>query len=985
MPPPGQIITVLSSRSPELAGLRPPVAQGDDRLRQFIKHAPAAIALFDREMRYLEASDRWLADHLLQRELAIGRPMDHAPAILPDSWKEAHVRSLSGSVECGEDEVVSRVDGFPEWMKWEMRPWFEPAGEIGGLIVSTVFITARKNIEAELNRANRALRSITRCKQAIARAGTETEMLKEICQAIVQVGGYRFAWVGFAMNDEAKTVEPRALSGADEAYVRGFQITWADTERGRGPTGTAIRTGRPNVSRNFQTDSRIGPWRDAAEQHGIQACVALPLRGDGRVFGALSIYAGDKEAFDTEEINLLAELADDLVNGLEAQRARADQLRSEEALLLSEERFRSAMLHSPIGMGLADPSGQWLEVNPAFCRIVGYTREEMLGMSFKTMTHPGDRQAGQEAVNRMLEGHVMSYEREKRYIHKDGHSVWVQLNFSLIANPDGSPRNFVSQVQDITGRRESERALRDFQTKLVLAMDMARLGHWEFDVASGNFTFDDSFYKLFGTSTEREGGMSMSADAYARKFMLPDEAGRVAEEIRSAVETNDPGYNRKLERGFRKVDGSAGVLSVRFAITKDAAGRTVKIYGLNQDITEQRMAEGQRRNLEEQLRQAQKMDALGTLAGGIAHDFNNILTGIIGNLQLAEMDLPQGHAATLALEEAAKASRRARDLVARILSFSRLDQNDRLPAPLGPIVLEAVQLLRASLPSTIEIRTSIAKDCPPVLYAAAQVHQVIMNLGTNAAHAMRETGGVLTVDLRFSVPGPALIERNPQVNAAHTVRLLISDSGCGMDEAVMKRIFEPFYTTKAVGEGTGLGLAVVHNIMQHHEGAIVVESALGAGTTFGLYFPPAICGTPKPEPSGGPRRLEIGHEFGNGRKIMLVDDEESVRHVGSSLLRVMGFSPAVYARPSSALDAFLVNPDQYSAVISDLTMPEMSGLDLARRIKAVRPGIPFILASGNFHLLAQDQAREADVHHVIEKPFDVHHMISELREALGQS
>lgn len=298
---------------------------------------------------------------------------------------------------------------------------------------------------------------------------------------------------------------------------------------------------------------------------------------------------------------------------------------------------------------------------------------------------------------------------------------------------------------------------------------------------------------------------------------------------------------------------------------------------------------------------------------------------------------------------------------------------------------EAVQLLRASLPSTIEIRTTIAKDCPSVLYAAAQIHQVIMNLGTNAAHAMREAGGVLTVDLRSSTPSPVLMERNPQVNATHTVRLTISDSGCGMDDAVLKRIFEPFYTTKAVGEGTGLGLAVVHNIMQHHEGAIVVESALGSGTTFSLYFPPAIGGVPKQDAGPGPRKLDIMHEFGNGRKIMLVDDEESVRHVGSSLLRIMGFSPAVFSRPSMALDAFLASPREYTAVISDLTMPEMSGLDLARRIRAVRPDIPFVLASGNFHLLAQGQAKEANVHHVVGKPFDVHHLISELRDAIGPS
>jgi PAS domain S-box-containing protein len=962
-----------------------PCQESDARLPQFIRCAPAAIAVLDRELRYLQASDRWLTDHALDRTTVLGCPLIHAHPSVPEGWKDALGRSLAGGVERGEDEVYPRADGASEWLQWEMRPWFEAGGDVGGLIISTSAVTERKRIEAELSRANRALRSISRCRRAIAHASTEIGMLKEICRAIVQVGGYRFAWVGFARDDESKSVEPLALSGIEEEYVNRFQIKWSDTERGRGPTGTAIRTGYPNVSRNFQSDSRITPWRQAANERGIRACVALPLRADGRVFGALSIYAVDKDAFDSEEIALLTELAEDLVNGLEAQRARTDRQRSEEALRHSEDRFRLAMLHSPIGMAISAPSGQWLEVNPAFCNIVGYTREEMLQLDFRVMTHPDDRPAGHEAVQRMLDGRIENYQREKRYLHKDGHAVWVQLNFSLIKNADGTPRNFVSQVQDITGRREAEKAMLDYRTKLTLAMDMARLGHWEFDVETRTFTFDESSYRVLGTSAEREGGMTVPADVFVRKFIPFDEAPVIAEEIRLAIDATDPGYYRKIEHGFRRADGTVGVLSVVSSITKDAAGRTAKIYGLSQDITDQRLAEKQRQNLEEQLRQAQKMDALGTLAGGIAHDFNNILTGIIGNLQLAEMDLPRGHAATHSLEEAAKASRRARDLVARILSFSRIDQDDRLPAPLEPIVLEAVQLLRASLPSNIEIRTSIAKDCPSVLYSAAQLHQVIMNLGTNAAHAMRDRGGVLTVDLRSEDPKPGFMERNPQVKPDHRVRLAIGDTGCGMDETVLKRIFEPFYTTKAVGEGTGLGLAVVHNIVQHHDGSIVVESIRGAGTTFGLYFPPAIGGSPGSETGSGYQRLELVNEFGCGRRIMLVDDEESVRHVGSSLLRLMGFSPAVFDRPGAALDAFLLNPHEYSAVISDLTMPEMSGLELARRVKGVRPDIPFILASGNFHISAQDEARHANVRHIIEKPFEVHHVVEQLRAALGPS
>jgi PAS domain S-box-containing protein len=666
-----------------------------------------------------------------------------------------------------------------------------------------------------------------------------------------------------------------------------------------------------------------------------------------------------------------------------AQAEREAQLRSEEALRQSEDRFRSAMENSPIGMALAAISGRWLEVNPAFCKIVGYTREEMLALDFQTLTHPDDRQAGAELVKRTLEGPATKYQREKRYVHKDGHPVWIQLNFSLIKNPDGTPRHFVSQVQDITGRRQAELSLRDFQSRLILAMDMARLGHWEYDVASDRFHFDQNYYKLLRTTSELQGGALMSSADYVSKFLPPEEAELVLNEIRKAVETPDPGYTRKLEHRFIRADGSMGTLSVRFAVTKDSEGRTVSVFGLDQDISEQREAEQQRNNLEDQLRQSQKMDALGKLAGGIAHDFNNILTGIIGNLQLAELDIPAGHPASPALEEAGKASKRARDLVARILSFSRHERNDRHAAPLGPIISEAVQLLRASLPSTIDIRTRIGLDCPPVLFSEAQMHQVVMNLGTNAAHAMREQGGVLFVELRHSEPTRELMVRNPQITPRHTVCLTIRDSGRGMSQEVLKRIFEPFFTTKAVGEGTGLGLAVVHNIIQNHDGAIVVGSTPGVGTAFEIYFQAAAAcdsGEGGTAPGFAPDTLEA---FGNGRNVMLVDDEQSVRQLGVSLLTRMGFRVEAFSHPVAALGAFLSNPGQYAVVISDLTMPDMTGLELARRITDAQPGIPFIVASGNFHLSEQDEDLVLNHLHVIEKPFEVSQFVTQLRAALG--
>ena len=655
-----------------------------------------------------------------------------------------------------------------------------------------------------------------------------------------------------------------------------------------------------------------------------------------------------------------------------------------ESVRESEERFRLALHHSPIGMALVGLDGRWLEVNPALCRIVGRSREQMLGERFQSVTHPEDLTTDQELIHRLVTRQVPSYRREKRYVHQDGHTIWVQVDVSIIFNADGSPRHLVSQIVDVSERKRTEQALRESRSRLALALDTARLGHWDFDVASGRFTFDDSFFKLLGTSAEREGGPTMSAEAYASRFIPPEEAAVVADEVRLALATTDPHYTRQLEHHFRRADGSIGVMAVRFAIEKDAAGRTVRTFGLNQDVTDQIQAARQRKALEEQLRHAQKLEALGTLAGGIAHDFNNILTGIMGHLQLAEMDLPDDHTVQANLREAGRAARRARDLVARILTFSRRYPSERTSTPLGPVVREAVELLRASLPATIEIRTSIAEECPPVVCDPSQIHQLVMNLGTNSAHAMRDRTGRLEIELAVVAPDRVLQARHPQVLDRHRVRLTVRDTGAGMSGDVLEHIFEPFFTTKAPGEGTGLGLAMVHGIMEDHEGAIVVDSTVDRGTTVDLYFPTAESARRgEAAPSGG-GAAPWREPFGRGRRIMLVDDDDAVLNVGQDILTRCGFIPETFSSPAAALEKFAAAPGECAAVISDLTMPGMTGVELALRLKAIRPGVPFLLASGYLHAEAHAGAQESGVTHFVRKPFDLDELVGRLREALDR-
>jgi PAS domain S-box-containing protein len=663
------------------------------------------------------------------------------------------------------------------------------------------------------------------------------------------------------------------------------------------------------------------------------------------------------ESFDLSGLKCLVTIIQDVT----------ESKRTEAALKANEERFRSFIENASVGIYRSTPDGRIVMANPTLVRIMGYDSFEQLA-----------------ARNLEKEGYEPSYARsefkaaienagvvdglETAWKKRDGTTIFVRESASVIRGADGRVQYYDGIIEDISERKKAEQALRESEERFRNLTAAA----FEGIVITENgriLDINDQALKLFGYERPEMVGRNVT------EFVAPESREIVADAIGSRREVT---YKHQLIRkDGTRFDAEAQAKMMRMG------ERMLRMTALR-DITEQLQAEQRQKNLEEQLLQMQKMEALGTLAGGIAHDFNNILTGILANLQLAEMDMTAEHPASESLKAAYQASIRARDLVARILSFTRLEKDNRAPASLGPVVIEAVQLLRVGLPGNIEIQTDIDATCPYVVMDSGQIHQVLMNLGTNSIHAMAERGGSLSVELRSVKPDRALLERHPQVSASHTVRLSLRDTGCGMDSAVMKRIFEPFYTTKMFGKGTGLGLAMVHAIMKSHNGAIVVQSAPGVGTSFDLYFLAAKERGPRPGTDGRDSRPEDVAPFGDGRKILLVDDEEPVRTIGASLLRRFGFTPVVFSRPTEALEAFRASPGDFSAVISDLTIPEMTGLELSRQMLAIRSGIPIILASGYFHSEAQERAHESGVRCVINKPFEVYELIEQVRSALEE-
>ncbi len=404
-------------------------------------------------------------------------------------------------------------------------------------------------------------------------------------------------------------------------------------------------------------------------------------------------------------------------------------------------------------------------------------------------------------------------------------------------------------------------------------------------------------------------------------------------------------------------DGTEVELETVITAVLDDRGQIANYVSAARDVTHEHQ-------LETQLRNAQKMEALGTLAGGIAHDFNNILSAIIGFSELGTLDAPEGTPVRDHFNQVLKASRRAADLVAQILTFSRRDARERQPLLLEPIVDEALKLLRGTLPATVEIQKTIEEDMPPIMADTAQMHQIIMNLCTNASHAMREHGGILKVGLRRVALGTFRPTWQYALKSWDYVELTVADTGHGMDPETVARIFEPYFTTKHGGDGTGLGLATVHGIVSLYEGAIHVDSSPGSGTTFTILLP--VCPGDAVIPDLADEQCMLQH--GNHARILVVDDEESITKMIETTLTWLGYRVEAFTSSIKAYETFKEDPERYDAVITDQTMPTMPGTELARRLLEIRPGIPIIMCSGYSASVDTDGAKALGIREYLMKP-----------------
>jgi PAS domain S-box-containing protein len=516
--------------------------------------------------------------------------------------------------------------------------------------------------------------------------------------------------------------------------------------------------------------------------------------------------------------------------------------RAERELRKSEENFRQAFQNAPIGMALCNMDGSFVQANPAYYHMLGFTENELKQMTFQDFTHPKDLERQMPYVEQCQRGEIDNYQIDKRYIKKDGEIIWV----NMIA-----------------------------------------------------------------------------------------------------------------------------------VITKDEAGIPLLAVIMAANISEIKMAEDNRQRLEAQLRQAQKMEAIGTLAGGIAHDFNNILGAIIGYSEMAIYDTEKNTLARHNMEQVLKAGHRAKDLVKQILAFSRKSEQDKKIILITPIIKEVLMLLRASLPTTIEIDQHIEPSLGAIFADPTQIHQIMMNLCTNSAHAMENTGGTLEV----SASNVKLdLEKTPQfqdLSPGQYVALVVRDSGLGMDSTTLDRIFDPYFTTKTKDRGTGMGLAVVHGIVKGHNGGIYVTSTPNEGTTVEILFPRTA--------SVMQYDAEELNDLPGGReRILFVDDEETLIELGESMLIKLGYQVSTRTSSIEAIEAFKANPQKFDLVISDMTMPNMTGDMMAQALLKIRPDIPVIICTGFSEQISEQKTDQIGIKGFLMKPLTIRELARTVRRVLDE-
>lgn len=633
-----------------------------------------------------------------------------------------------------------------------------------------------------------------------------------------------------------------------------------------------------------------------------------------------------------------------------------------------EYTFKTMYQMTSSGVTLLDPDGRFREINPGFVKLFGYSHEQAQHLTIHTVNagppYPLNGPLG--LVDAQGTGVL-----EATCRRQDGTLVEVEMSSAVIP---GSGGQVYVIMRNIAERKHANEQLKAMAQRLDIATRVAGIGIWEYHPASKSLVWDAQMHELYGTPA----GIAPTNQGEWSNRIHPDDRHKLQALYRNAL-AEGRGYHDEFR--ILLPDGNLRYIETWGNVQVDPAGRPERWIGVNLDVTARKQAEALRLRLEEQLRQSQKLEAIGTLASGIAHDFNNVLGAILGNTELALQDLRSDHPALTSMQEIRKAGQRGKELVRRIVAFGKPSELSFQPTHLAAVIEDSLKLVRATLPTTVDIHCQLHADLPLVSIDSSQIAQVLLNLCTNAYHAMEQHKGRIDITLDLHDFSATAAPPSSDLKPGRYVCLHIGDTGSGIDPAIVDRIFEPFFTTKAAGEGSGLGLSMVHNIVRSHGGAILLDTQRGIGSTFHIYLPVV----PNPESTETtPAAATISAPTrGSGQHVLYVDDEEALVFLTKRMLERFGYRVTGYTEAKDALQAALADDADFDLVITDQSMPVMSGIDLARELLDKRPASRIVLVSGYLPPGDVELARSVGIQAVILKPDTIDELAAAVHRLLS--
>lgn len=742
---------------------------------------------------------------------------------------------------------------------------------------------------------------------------------------------------------------PYFVDAVDEFYPPVLEIN-----KTASLTAEVICTGKPllitkaEVYKRWANTDLILPGSTPSE-----IWLGVPLQLKAKMIGVMVVQSySDPECFDQIDLELMVSVAELTAIALE-------NLEVEEALIASEGRFRSIFDLAVGGILLGSKEGNITEVNQYMCELLGLTRDEIIGRHISQLPFDEESIAGSPFRFDLLKK-GLKVTTERVLVRSDGAKISVEMRSKMM--PDGTYQSIYS---DITERKHREKELRETEERFRLAfftspdsININKMDGTYVDVNQG-------FTELTGYLREEVIG-KLSSDINI--WDIPKDRERLIEGLQRH------GQVKSLESRFRLKDGSKkiGLLSANVIHLNGEP----HILSVTKDISSIKKMEQEKYELEVKYMQSQKMEAIGVMAGGIAHDFNNMLAIIIGNAEMALIDIPKENPGTHCVKQIILASQRVKELVKQILTFSRQNDQKLLPLNVCSVIKESLQLLRSTIPTTVSIVQNLSADCGMINADGTQIHQLLMNLCSNAVHAMDEKGIIEVAGTMVDLDGDELAHQ-PDLQPGQYFKLSVRDTGSGIAKDVQDRIFDPFYTTKGVHEGTGMGLSIVLGIVKNHHGTIQVTSEPGEGTLFTIYFPAGKSAEPDKK-----NEKYRGYQKGNER-ILFVDDEEMLAVMGSRMLEQLGYAVTTTTSSNAALATFKSDPQGFDLVITDQSMPDMSGAELSVQLLKIRPDVPIILCTGYSKKVTEEDAKRLGIKKYLTKPFDTKQLARVVRDVLS--